>query len=548
MRRSSTGPPRERLKRDWAVYLSFRSGAAAQCVPLRCPPSSPILRGITRDTIIELLRDQGRQFEEVSFTRDGLYIAGEVFFTGTVVAGMSALKPAARAEPLNSCHTRCMDLFDEAAATDALARAPLAERMRPRTLDEYLGQEHVTGPGRLLRRAIEADQVPSMVFWGPPGTGKTTLARIIAAATGAHFEAVSAVLSGVKELREAVAAAQERWKLNRKRTLLFIDEIHRFNKAQQDALLPHVEKGTITLLGATTENPSFEVNAALLSRLRVVTLHGLEEDVLRALLERALVDPRGLAGQVVVDADALAFIANAASGDARRALTTLEVAAQHGGARVTRASAEEALQQRTLLYDKGGEEHFNVISAFIKSMRGSDPDAAVYWLARMIESGEDVRFIIRRMVIFASEDVGNADPRALLVATAAQSALALVGLPEGALALSQAVIYLAMAPKSNAAYQTWLKARAAVAQHGPLPVPKQLRNAPTSLMKSLGYGAGYQYPRDFEGQHVVANYLPDALRTERFFEPTRSGDEATHHARIAELRAKKAPREPGEDG
>jgi putative ATPase len=441
-----------------------------------------------------------------------------------------------------------MDLFDQAAADEAEARAPLAERMRPRTLDEFVGQEHLTGPGRLLRRAVEQDLVPSLVFWGPPGTGKTTLARIIAQASGAHFEAVSAVLSGVKELREAVAQAAERWKLHRTRSILFVDEIHRFNKAQQDALLPHVEKGTITLLGATTENPSFEVNAALLSRMRVVTLRGLEEDELKALLQRAVASPRGLAGAVQVDDDALAFLANVAGGDARRALTALEVAARHGGAHLDRHCAEEAVQQRTLLYDQAGEEHHNVVSAFIKSMRGSDPDAAVYWLARMVEAGEDPRFIVRRMVIFASEDVGNADPRALLVATAALQALELVGLPEGALALSQAVTYLAMAPKSNASYRAWGAAREAVQRHGPLPVPLRLRNAPTRLMRSLGYGAGYQYPHDFEGHVVAEQYLPEALRGTRFYFPAEVGDEVEHVRRIAALLELRAPKEPGEDG
>jgi putative ATPase len=443
-----------------------------------------------------------------------------------------------------------MDLFEHASQKDEATLAPLAERMRPTRLEDFVGQEHLTGEGRFLRRAIQQGLVPSLILWGPPGTGKTTLAHLIARATGTAFESLSAVLSGVKDIRETVARAQERWRLNRQRTLLFIDEIHRFNKAQQDALLPHVEKGTVTLIGATTENPSFEVNAALLSRARVVTLRGLEEEELVALLRRAAAEPRGLGGKVQVDDEALTFIVQASGGDARRALTALEAAAAHGGTRVDKAIAEEALQHKALLYDKAGEEHYNVVSAFIKSMRGSDVDAALYWMTRMLEAGEDPVFIFRRMVIFASEDIGNADPRALGVAVDALRAFELMGLPEGTLPLTQAVTYLALAPKSNAVLTAYAAARAAVTEGGAQPVPAHLRNAPTKLMKSLGYGAGYKYPHNFEGNYVPEDYLPEAIRGRRFYQPTRNGFERELAERYEEIQRQLAgrTREPGEDG
>ena len=436
-----------------------------------------------------------------------------------------------------------MDLFEHAGQKDQQAQAPLAERMRPTTLAEFVGQEHLTGEGRFLRRAIEQDQVPSLILWGPPGTGKTTLGRVIAHATGAAFESLSAVLSGVKDIRETVTRAQDRWKHNRQRTLLFIDEIHRFNKSQQDALLPHVEKGTVTLIGATTENPSFEVNAALLSRSRVITLRGLEEEELVAVMRKALKDPRGLGGKVQVDDEALQFIAEAAGGDARRALTALEVAAAYGGARVDKRAAEESLQQKMLLYDKGGEEHYNVVSAFIKSLRGSDVDAALYWMTRMLEAGEDPVFVFRRMVIFASEDIGNADPRALGVAVDALQAFQFVGMPEGVLPLTQAVTYLALAPKSNAVLTAYSASRAAVTEEGALPVPLHLRNAPTKLMKNLGYGGGYKYPHNFEGNYVPEDYLPEALKARRFYKPSQNGLERELAERYAEFQRQVADKD-----
>jgi len=432
-----------------------------------------------------------------------------------------------------------MDLFDQALEKDEASK-PLAERMRPRRLEEFVGQEHVLGPGSALRRAIEADQVPSLILWGPPGTGKTTLARIVAERTGAVFVPFSAVLGGVKEIREIVEAARERRRLHRQRTILFVDEIHRFTRTQQDAFLPHVEAGTLTLIGATTENPSFEINAALLSRCRVVTLRPLTDEEVGTLLDRALAAPTGLGGRVRMSADAREALSRSAFGDARRALVALESAAAAtqlaGRGEITGADAEEALQHKALLYDKAGEEHYNVVSAFIKSLRGSDPDAAVYYMVRMLEGGEEPRFIVRRMVIFASEDVGNADPQALQVAVAALQAVELVGLPEGVLPMSQAAIYLALAPKSNTAITAYAAARKLVQELGPLPVPLKLRNAPTKLMESMGYGGGYRYPHNFDGHYVVEEYLPDALRGRPIVKLSESGREKELGERLARLR------------
>jgi len=404
--------------------------------------------------------------------------------------------------------------------------APLAARMRPRDLDEFVGQRHLVGADAGLRAAISAAKTPSMILWGPPGSGKTTLARLIAAAAGARFAALSAVGSGVAELRRAIADARRIRSAGGPRTILFIDEIHRFNKAQQDAVLPHVERGDVTLIGATTENPSFEVNNALLSRARVYVLEPLSPSDVETIVDRALRDPvRGLATRVELDPDARDALVALAGGDARIALNTLELAADIAAGRdaqaprIARTDVEEAMQRRALRYDRAGDEHYDVISAFIKSIRGSDPDAAVYWLARLLEAGEDPMFVARRIVIAAAEDVGLADPRALSVAVAAHQAAHAVGMPEAMLPLAEATLYLARAPKSNSGMRAYVAARSAIETTGTLPVPLHLRNAVTGLMRELGYGSGYRYAHDHPGAKVEQQHLPDALAGSRFYEP-----------------------------
>jgi putative ATPase len=413
--------------------------------------------------------------------------------------------------------------------------APLAERMRPRSIEEYLGQEHLLGQGKLLRRLIETDQLTSLIFWGPPGSGKTTLARIIANATKSHFIFFSAIMSGIKEIREVVKEAEDTLKYRSRRTILFVDEIHRFNKSQQDAFLPYVERGTFVMIGATTENPSFEVIAPLLSRCKVLVLNPLSEAEVASILEHALTDTERGLGELGLTAapEALQVIAEQSGGDARIALNTLETASRLVlDGLLTPEHVREAAQKKALLYDKGGEEHYNVISAFIKSMRGSDPDAALYWMARMIEAGEDPIFILRRMVIFASEDVGNADPRALQLAVSALQAFQLVGMPEGRIILGQAVTYLATAPKSNASYLGINQALAEVRKSGALAVPLHIRNAPTNLMKQMGYGKGYLYPHDYDEKDAAQQYLPDQLAERRFYEPKASGYEKSIKERM----------------
>ena len=435
-----------------------------------------------------------------------------------------------------------MELFEQAAAARMAAEAPLAARMRPRSLDEFVGQQDLVGPDRLLRRAIEADEPASLILYGPPGTGKTSLAHIIAAATRSSFERVNAVTAGVAELKRVIVRASDR-RLHGQRTVLFIDEIHRFNKAQQDVLLPHVEDGTLVLIGATTENPFFEVNATLVSRTRVFRLEPLTDGDLRAIAQRALADEeRGLGRRrVEFDTGALDHLVRVANGDARVLLNTLELAAMTappddaGVRRVTLAAVEQAAQQRALVYDREGDAHYDHASAFIKSMRGSDPDAAVYWLARMLAAGEDARFIARRMVIHAAEDVGLADPMALVVATAAAHAVEFVGLPEAQIPLAEAAIYIASAPKSNAVVRAIGAAAEDVQERRADPVPLHLRDSSHSAaVARLGHGRGYKYAHDFPGGFTPQQYVPDNVKDRVYYHPTTFGFEAEVRRRLAE--------------
>lgn len=437
------------------------------------------------------------------------------------------------------------DLFDASARRLLSSRAPLADRMRPRTLDEFAGQEHILGEGRLLRRAIQADRVTSLLLFGPPGTGKTTLARIIAGTTRSHFVTLNAVLAGVKDIRVAIHGAEERLRLHGQKTILFIDEVHRFNKSQQDALLPHVENGTVTFVGATTENPYFEVIKALVSRSRVFELKSLTEDDLAVAARRALADPeRGYGRQhVVLDDDALAHLVSTANGDARSLLNALELAVEttaeddDGIRRISRDVAAESIQKRAVLYDKEGDAHYDTISAFIKSMRGSDPDGALYWMGRMVYAGEDPRFILRRMLIFASEDIGLADPRALQVAVSAAQAFEYVGMPEGRFHLAQCCLYLATAPKSNTT-AAFFDVLSHIENERTDDIPNHLKDG-TRDKKGLGHGEGYLYPHAYRNHYVPQQYLPEEMQGAEFYKPSDMGYERTIAERLAYWRSRK---------
>jgi putative ATPase len=450
-----------------------------------------------------------------------------------------------------------LDLFAANREQQRDRKAPLAARMRPRALDDLVGQQGIIGPGTLLRRAIETDKLSSIILWGPPGSGKTTIARLIASQTKANFIAVSAVSAGVQDLRNAIKDANEHLGMHGQRTVLFIDEIHRFNKAQQDAILPHVEDGTVILIGATTENPSFEVNSPLLSRSRVIRLESLSDNDIRSILVRALRDSERGLGQLnaEIDDEALDLLVNLANGDARFALNTLEYASAGIGysdtPRISAKLVQEAAQRRASTYDKSGDDHFDAISALHKTIRGSDADAALYWLARMLERGDDPLYVARRLVRFASEDVGLADPQALPIAMAAQQAVHFIGMPEGALALGELVVYLALAPKSNAVYRAYGAAMQDVSETRNDPVPLHLRNAPTRLMKESGYGKGYRYAHDFDEGIVAQENRPPNVAAHRYYEPTDRGFEAElskRQARVREIYARGLAASDNENG
>ena len=436
-----------------------------------------------------------------------------------------------------------MALFEHGSKARREREAPLAARMRPRSFEEFVGQEHIIGPDKVLRRATEADQTPSAIFWGPPGSGKTTLANLIAGLTNSHFEPISAVTSGVADLRRTVDEARERRDLYGQRTILFIDEIHRFNKAQQDVVLPHVENGTFTLIGATTENPSFEVIAPLLSRCRVFSLYQLEDEQVQVIVERALANKeRGLGDlNVQLEPEAMQHLVGLSNGDARVALNGLETAAHaskpdgKGAIPIDLDTVQDSLQRRTARYDKGGYQHYDTISAFIKSVRGSSPDAAIYWLGRMIEAGEDPMFIARRLVVLAAEDIGLADPMALPLAVAAQQAVHFIGMPEGRIPLAEATVYLAVAPKSNSAYAALNRAMKDVRDSRNESVPLHLRNAVTGMMKDMGYGKSYKYSHDYEGHFVLQDYLPPSLKDRSYFQPSEEGREKELAERLRQL-------------